>query len=316
MERPIRLGVSSCLLGNAVRYDGGHKRDGFVADLLGAFVEWVPVCPELEVGMGVPRPVLRLVRKDGEVRMLERESGRDHTRSMQRFANRRVRELRALDLCGYVLKRGSPSCGMQRVEVYGAKGTARRDGEGLYASALMRANPHLPVEDEGRLNDPLRRENFIERIFAYRRLRGLFRRRWTSGQVVAFHTAHKLQLMAHSPAAFRELGRLVASLEGVPRARFRAGYEGGFMEALAKSATRSRHATVLQHAAGRLNKRLDPLARGELAGLVHSYRRGLVPLIVPITLIRHHARRLDVETLNGQHYLEPHPGELMLRNHV
>ncbi len=315
-ERPIRLGVSSCLLGNEVRYDGGHKRDGFVTDLLGAFVEWVPVCPEVEVGMGVPRPALHLVRKGGEVRMVERESGRDHTRSMQRFAQRRVRALRALDLCGYVLKRGSPSCGMQRVEVCGAKGRARRDGEGLYASALMRANPHLPVEEEGRLSDPSRRENFIERVFAYRRLRGLFRGRWTNGHVVAFHIAHKLQLMAHSPAAYRELGRLIAALEGEPRARFRAGYEGGFMQALAKLATRGRHAAVLHHAAGQLNRRLDPLARSELADLVRGYRRGLVPLVVPVTLIRHHARRLDVETLNGQHYLEPHPRELMLRNHV
>ena len=185
---PIRLGVSSCLLGEAVRFDGGHKRDRFVTDLLGSFVEWVPVCPEVEVGMGIPRPALRLVRRGDAVHMLEIKSGLDHTRSMRRFAARRVRELRALELCGYILKKDSPSCGMARVKIYAEEGAAKREGAGLYASALMQAFPSLPVEEEGRLNDPRLRENFIARVFAYRRLRDLFRGRWTNGQVVAFHT--------------------------------------------------------------------------------------------------------------------------------
>jgi uncharacterized protein YbgA (DUF1722 family)/uncharacterized protein YbbK (DUF523 family) len=315
-EGPILLGVSSCLLGEAVRFDGGHKRDRFVADLLGEFVEWVPVCPELEAGMGVPRPPLRLVRADEGLRMVEIRSGRDHTRRMERYGVRRVRALRDLDLCGYVLKKDSPSCGMTRVKVYGGKGMPKRDGRGLYASALIEAFPNLPIEDEGRLNDPGLRENFVERVFAYRRLRQLFRGRWTNGQVVAFHTAHKLQLMAHSPDAFRALGRWVASVKRTPRSDFRARYERDFMEAFAKLASRGRNANVLQHAAGYLKKRLDPASRAELADLVHDYRRGLVPLVVPITLLRHHARRLEIDYLNGQTYLEPHPKELMLRNHV
>jgi uncharacterized protein YbgA (DUF1722 family) len=282
-EEPIRLGVSSCLLGETVRFDGGHKRDRFVTDLLGSFVEWVPVCPELEVGMGVPRPAMRLVRETEVLRLVEIQSGRDHTRNMKRYAARRVRALRDLDLCGYVLKKDSPSCGMARVKVYGEKGMPKREGRGL---------------------------------FAYRRLRQLLRGRWTNAQVVAFHTTNKLQLMAHSPDALRALGRWVASVKRTPRAGFRERYERGFMETLAKLATRGSNANVLQHAAGYLKKRLDPISRAELADLIHEYRRGLVPLVVPMTLLRHHARRHEIDYLKGQAYLEPHPKELMLRNHV
>jgi uncharacterized protein YbgA (DUF1722 family) len=227
-----------------------------------------------------------------------------------------VRELRSLELCGYILKKDSPSCGMARVKVYAEKGAAKREGAGLYASALMQAFPNLPVEEEGRLNDPGLRENFIERVFAYRRLRGLFRGRWTNGRVVAFHTAHKLQLMAHSPVAYRDLGRLVAELGATPRAEFRRRYAGGFMAGLARLATRGRNANVLQHAAGHLKKRLDANSRGELAQLIDDYREGLVPLVVPVTLLRHHVRRHDIDYLDGQVFLEPHPKELMLRNHV
>jgi uncharacterized protein YbgA (DUF1722 family)/uncharacterized protein YbbK (DUF523 family) len=315
-ERPIRLGVSSCLLGREVRFDGGHKRDRFVTDLLGAFVEWVPVCPEVEVGMGTPRPALRLVQDGDEVRMREIKSGRDHTRPMERYAARRVRGLRDLELCGYVLKKDSPSCGMTRVKIYGEKGMPRRDGRGLYASALMQAYPFLPVEDEGRLHDPRLRENFIERVFAFRRLADLFRGRWTGGQVVAFHTAHKLQLMAHSPDAYRALGRLVADQKRISRADLRRRYEEGFMTALGQLASRGRNANVLQHAAGHLKKRLDSASRTELSELIHDYRQGLVPLVVPVTLVGHHVRRLDIDYLKGQLFLEPHPKELMLRNHV
>ncbi len=299
-----------------MRYDGGHKRDRFVTDLLGRFFEWVPVCPEVEAGMGTPRPAMRLVEQAAGIRMIEIDSGRDHTRAMERFSARRVRALRGLDLCGYILKKDSPSCGMARVKVYREEGMPRRDGRGLYASLLMEAYPNLPVEEEGRLNDPKLRENFIERVFAYQRLRQLFQGRWTRGQVVAFHTVHKLQLMAHSTEAYRELGRLVARLKQTPRAAFREKYESGFMRALSQMATRGRNANVLQHAAGHIKKKLDSASRGELADLIHDYRKGLVPLVVPLTLLGHHVRRHEIEYLEGQVYLAPHPKELMLRNHV
>ena len=317
-ESSIRIGVSSCLLGNEVRFDGGHKRDRFVTDLLGDFFEWVPVCPEVEVGMGTPRPALRLVDRgnEGGVRMVEIKSQRDHTSSMEKYAAKRVRSLKALDLCGYILKKNSPSCGMTRVKIYPETGMPRPDGRGLYASALMETYPNLPIEDEGRLNDAKLRENFIERVFAYQRLRRLFRGRWTTGQVVDFHTTHKLQLMAHSTVAYRELGRQVAGVKGKPRADFREGYASGFMATLSTVASRGRNANVLQHAAGHLNKFIDSASRSELSELIHDYRKSLVPLVVPITLIRHHARCHDIQYLNGQAFLEPHPRELMLRNHV
>jgi uncharacterized protein YbbK (DUF523 family) len=231
-DRPIRLGVSSCLLGNAVRYDGGHKRDPCVTGLLGSSVEWVPVCPEVEAGMGTPRPELRLVGEGGEIRMLEVASGRDHTRAMQRYTARRVRALRDLDLCGYVLKKNSPSCGIARVKVHGEKNASSNGGRGFFASQLMDTYPNLPVEDEVRLNDAKLRENFIERVFAYRRLRDLFRGHWTNSQLIAFHAAHKHHLIAHAPKTHRELSRLVASVEKRPRTEIREQYQSGFMAAL------------------------------------------------------------------------------------
>jgi len=315
-DATLRLGVSSCLLGSEVRHDGGHRRSPFLTDVLGPLVEWVPVCPEVEVGMGIPRPTLRLVRANDETRMVETNSGVDHTRRMDRYTTRRVRALRSLELCGYVLKKNSPSCGMERVKLYAEKGGSRRTGTGLYAARLLEAYPNLPVEEEDRLDDARLRENFIERVFAYRRLRGLFAGRWTRGRVVAFHTAHELQIMAHSPTANRELGRLVASIERTPRANFRARYESGFMAALARPATPGRNANTPQQAADQLKRLLDPTSRAELSDRIHDYRAGLAPLVVPLTLLGHHARVHAVETLNGQTFLEPDPRELMLRNHV
>jgi len=312
----LRLGVSSCLLGTKVRFDGGHKRDRFLTDLLGDFVEWVPVCPEVESGMSTPRPALRLVRESGSLKMRETASGADHTKRMESYASRRVRALQQLALHGYVLKKDSPSCGMTRVKVYAEGAMPSRDGRGFFAEALIEAFPNLPVEEEGRLNDAKLRENFIERVFAYARLRELFRGRWTKGQVVAFHTAHKLQLMAHNPVAYRELGRLVASQARVERSRFRERYESDFMAALTHLASRGRNANVLQHAAGPLKEKLGSPSRRELDELIHDYRKGLVPLVVPLTLIRHHVREHETEYLEGQVFLEPHPKELMLRNHV
>jgi uncharacterized protein YbgA (DUF1722 family)/uncharacterized protein YbbK (DUF523 family) len=315
-EEPIRIGISSCLLGREVRFDGGHKRDAFLTETLGRFVEWVPVCPEVELGLGVPRPTLRLEREEDELRLVEKGTGRDLTAAMRRFAARRSRELEGQDLCGYVLKSRSPSCGMERVRTHDARGGPAPGGRGIFASMLLEAFPELPVEEEGRLHDPVLRENWVERVFAYRRLRGLLAGRFAPGRVVAFHTAHKLALMAHSPEAYRALGRLVAALRSVPSAEFRERYARGFMQALARRATRGRNANVLQHMAGHLREGLDAADRAELAGSIHDYRAGLVPLVVPVTLVRHHARRLAAAYLLGQVYLDPHPKELMLRNHV
>jgi uncharacterized protein YbgA (DUF1722 family)/uncharacterized protein YbbK (DUF523 family) len=314
---PIRLGISSCLLGAEVRYDGGHKRDTFLVGTLGRFVEWVPICPEVEVGMGTPREPIRLVRAAEAIRLLGSRSGDDWTERMERFARARVEKLVPLGLSGYVLKKDSPSCGMTRVKVFpSAPGVSERTGTGLFAAALMARCPSLPVEEDGRLLDPRLRENFVERVFAYHRLQATFARRWTVGDLVRFHTAHKLVLLAHEPTAYTALGRLVASASSAPRAEVRASYERGFMAALAKVATPGRHANVLQHMAGYFKKDLDEDSRAELQQLIDDHRRGLVPLVVPVTLVRHHVRRLGVSYLAGQVYLSPHPKELALRNHV
>jgi uncharacterized protein YbgA (DUF1722 family)/uncharacterized protein YbbK (DUF523 family) len=318
-DEPIRIGVSSCLLGAKVRFDGGHKRSDFLVDTLGSFVEFVPVCPEVEFGLGVPRETLRLVRDRNNARgtrLIANDTGIDHTDKMNSYAERRVIGLGHERLSGYVLKKNSPSCGMERVRIYGSSGVPTRNGSGLFASALMRRYPSLPVEEEGRLNDPHLRENFVERVFAYRRLRSFFSSRWTLGGLVQFHTIHKLTLMAHSPKAYGELGRFVAGAKRVARNQVSERYELAFMEALKKLATTARHTNVLHHMLGYLRPHLDRDSRDELVTLIDDYRRGLVPLIVPIALFRHYVRKFDIAYLREQVYLEPHPKELMLRNHV
>jgi uncharacterized protein YbgA (DUF1722 family)/uncharacterized protein YbbK (DUF523 family) len=316
MSSQIRIGISACLLGQEVRFDGGHKRDQFLTTVLAPHVEFVPVCPEVEMGLGTPRETLRLVRQGGGLRMITTRTGVDHTDAMNRWASKRLAVLEKEDLSGYVLKKDSPSCGMERVKTYGDGGPPARDGRGLFAAALLERMPLLPVEEEGRLSDATLRENFIERVFAYRRLRDLFASRWTTGALVRFHTAHKMSLLAHSTTAYNELGRLVAGAAQLPRAEIRRAYESLFMRTLTIPATRARHTNVLQHMAGHFKKLLDDEGRRELAETIEEYRRGMVPLVVPLTLIRHHVRRLKVPYLAGQIYLEPHPRELMLRNHV
>jgi uncharacterized protein YbgA (DUF1722 family)/uncharacterized protein YbbK (DUF523 family) len=315
-DAPIRLGISSCLLGEEVRFDGGHKRDSFLTDTFGQWVEWVRVCPEVEIGLGIPRPTMRLERHGTAVRLLTPKTGADHTEVMSRYASRRSDELVREDLSGYVLKKDSPSCGMERVKVYDRHGAPARTGVGLFAVALKARLPLLPIEEEGRLSDPRLRENFVERVFAYRRLRAFFAGRWSTGGLVRFHTAHKLLLLSHSTVAYEALGRLVAGAKTMSRMSLRDQYERAFMDALCAIATTRRHANVLQHMLGYFRRLLDQASREELAGCIDEYRRGLLPLVVPITLIRHHVRANGVSYLAGQIYLEPHPKELMLRNHV
>jgi uncharacterized protein YbgA (DUF1722 family) len=235
---------------------------------------------------------------------------------MNSYAEQRVIALGCEKLSGYVLKKDSPTCGMERVRVYGPSGMPTRDGVGLFAAALLRRYPSLPVEEEGRLNDPHLRENFVERVFVYRRLRSFFSSPWTLGGFVQLHTVHKLVLMAHSPKAYSELGRFVANVKRLARDKVPEYYEFALMAALKKLATTVRHTNVLQHMLGYLRQHLDATARDELVTLIDDYRRGLVPLVVPITLFRHYVRKFDVAYLQGQVYLEPHPKELMLRNHV
>jgi len=315
----IRIGISDCLLGSRVRFDGQHKRDPFLADELAPLVEWVPVCPEVEVGMGVPREPVRLVagRPGDGPRMLGLSSQADWTSRMNRFSAARVRALAQEDLSGFVLKSKSPSCGMARVKVYPdaeARSPAPAPGVGLFAAALAAAFPNLPTEEEGRLHDARLRENFVERVFAYARLRALWKDRWTLGRLVDFHAAHKMALLAHSTDGYRALGRLVARGKSLARAELRERYEQGFMATLARLATPGRHANVLMHLAGHLKNQLDAADKQELLGLIEEQRHGRLPLIVPLTLLAHHARRYRATYLLGQTYLSPRIEELRLRN--
>lgn len=313
---PIRLGVSACLLGERVRFDGGHKRDDFLADLLGRFVKWVPVCPELESGMGAPREALRLTLRHTALRLVATKTGQDHTAAMRQYTAKRLDELTGERLCGFVLKKDSPTCGLERVRVYNPSGVPTRSGRGLFAAALTERFPLLPLEEEGRLNDPRLRENFVERVFAYDRLTRLFDGRWTAGDLVRFHTAHKMTLLAHVPDAYRRLGQLVARAKSLRRPAVERDYATMFMETLQVIATRRRQVNVLQHMVGHLKNALDGPSRHELLAVIDGYVAGHVPLVVPITLLRHHVWRCGVAYLAGQVYLDPHPAELMLRNHV
>jgi uncharacterized protein YbgA (DUF1722 family)/uncharacterized protein YbbK (DUF523 family) len=299
--------VSACLLGERVRYDGGHKRDPFLTDVLGRHVEWVAVCPEVECGMETPREPIHLVERDGHVRLVGVGSGADHTSRMAAFAEARVQQLSGEDLSGYVFKQQSPSCGIAGVPVSLANGGSSASGAGLFASALMARHPDLPVEEEGRLRDRRLRDHFIERVLAYHQLRQLFGARWTAGQLVRFHTAHKLTLMAHSPAAYRRLGRLVAAARSTTRAHLQARYSAGFMAAVSRPATQARHVDVLQHAAGYFERVLDAGSRAELLQAVDDYRAGRVPLEAPVAQIRELARKHDVRYLAAQIYFEPDP---------
>lgn len=315
-DAPVSIGISSCLLGEEVRFDGGHKRNDFLTSTLGNFVQWVPVCPEVEVGLPTPRDSLRLERAGPQLRMVAPRSGVDITEDMQEFSRARAAQLEKADLCGYVFKRGSPSCGLYRVRIYEESGMPQPTGRGLFAQAVTTAWPFLPVEEEGRLSDPGLRESFVERVFAFRRLKDLFGSRWGPKDLVTFHTAHKLQLLSHSPQRYRELGRLVAKAGTSDRDELRADYTSGFMTTLGATATRARHTNVLEHALGHFKKVLDARARVLLVDAIGDYRAELVPLVVLVTLIGHYVRLYEIDYLAGQTYLEPHPKELMLRNHI
>jgi uncharacterized protein YbgA (DUF1722 family) len=250
------------------------------------------------------------------VAMVIHSTGEDVSSRLRAYAAAKTDALTRERLSGFVLKKDSPSCGVERVKVFGPSGAVERAGRGLFAEALLACLPNLPVEEEGRLSDPRLRENFVERVFAYQRVRQLFDSPWTLSDLVKFHTAHKLTLMAHSQSAYRVLGQLVAGAKRRSRPAVQREYESAFMRALTVVATPGRHANVLLHMLGYFKRSLDADARSEVLALIEEHRRGQVPLIVPLTLMKHHVRRLGVEYLAGQAYLDPHPRELSLRNHV
>jgi uncharacterized protein YbgA (DUF1722 family)/uncharacterized protein YbbK (DUF523 family) len=311
-----KLGISACLLGQRVRFDGGHKRDSFLTEVFGKCVEWVPVCPELEVGMGMPRESVRLVGSLMNPKMIAPKSGRDWTLAMKRLAAERARELAQLDLSGYVFKKDSPSCGLERVRVYDSDNMPVRKGRGLFAARVTERLPLMPVEEEGRLNDLALRENFIERVFAYRRWQDAAAAPKSIRGLIDFHTRHKFLCLAHSDVHYRRLGRIVAAAKQKPVSDAYDEYGRIFMDGLAIHATAKKHANVLDHMMGYFTQELSTEERKELVELIRDFRHQLVPLIVPVTLIRHYVTKYSASYLLNQVYLDPSPKELMLRNHV
>ena len=309
----VRLGVSACLLGAKVRFDGGHKRNRFLIEGLGSHFEFVPFCPEVAIGMGTPRPSIRLVGDVEAPRALgSRDDGLDVTDALQAYSANRARRLEGLS--GFIFKKDSPSCGMARVKVYSDKGMPQRDGVGIFARAVQQANPLLPVEEEGRLNDSTLRENFVSRVFVYARWQALCQQGVSKKGLLDFHTRHKLLLMAHSPLAYRELGRLLAQLDNATLDGLADRYIERVMQVLKAPASRKRHVNVLQHVMGYLRKHVDATNRADLVDVIDDYRRGMVPLVVPVTLLQHHFRSNPHPWISRQVYMNPHPRELMLRN--
>jgi uncharacterized protein YbgA (DUF1722 family)/uncharacterized protein YbbK (DUF523 family) len=317
MTERVKILVSACLLGEKVRYDGGHKRDLFLNETLGPFVEWVRVCPEADCGLPVPREAMRLVGDPVHPRLVTNRTGIDHTERMERWAAARLEELSRLDLCGYICKKDSPSSGMERVKVYGAgDGIPARTGAGVFTRMFMERFPRIPVEEEGRLTDPVLREMFVERVFCLRRFRDLLARPLSRGALVDFHTDHKLLLLSHDRGHYEEMGRLVAGSKILPIGTLYRKYEEIFMAALAHKATPKKCADVLMHMIGHFKNMLSSDEKQELLDIIDQYRRRLVPLVVPVTLVRHSVRKYGVAYLARQVFLNPHSVELMLRNHV
>jgi uncharacterized protein YbgA (DUF1722 family)/uncharacterized protein YbbK (DUF523 family) len=312
----IRLGISSCLLGEKVRYDGQHKYDRFLAEILGPFVEYVSVCPEVESGLPVPREAMRLVGDLENPRLLTTNTGIDHTERMLSFSGKRVKELEQENLCGFIFKSRSPSSGMERVKIYSEKGgAAQKKGVGLFAGTFMKHYPLLPVEEDGRLNDPLLRENFIERIFIVQRWQQMQGKGPQTGDLVRFHTRHKLLIMAHSPEHYRVMGKLVADAAHSPFDEIKNRYLHLLMEGTARIATRRKHQNVLHHILGYFKKDITAAEKAELLEIIQAFRDEHYPLIVPITLVNHYVRKYNKPYLAEQFYLNPHPMELNLRNH-
>jgi len=315
MTDSIIIGVSSCLLGEHVRYDSGHKHDRYITDTLGEYFRFLPVCPEVGCGLPTPRESMRLEGDPANPRLITGKSRIDHTDRMLEFCRTKVKELEAADLCGFIFKKDSPSSGLFRVKVYN-NGAAAKSGSGVFAAAVARHFPLLPMEEEGRLNDPHLRENFIERVFSYRRWKDFLASTPTLGRLVEFHTAHKLLMMAHSPEAYRNMGALVAHGKEMPLHELFSRYEELFMKGLALHASAKKNTNVLQHMMGYFKKQLSPGEKAELLEVIDQYHEGLVPLLVPLTLLKHYVRKYEEQYLHGQVYLSPHPAQLMLRNHV
>jgi len=315
MEK-IKIGISSCLLGEKVRYDGGHQHDRYLTDTLGTYFEWAPVCPEVEYGLPVPREAMRLVGDPDAPRLLTIRTGLDHTNGMLRWAEKKMKKLEKYNLCGFIFKSRSPSSGIGGVKIYTKNGMPSNKGRGIFGNAFMKRFPLIPAIDNERLHDPQLRENFIESVFVYKRWQESLKKGGAVRDLITFHTRHKLLILAHSQKHFRELGRMVARINQQRPEEFRLQYITLMMEGLRLLATPKKNTNVLLHIAGYFKKNLSSDEKKELLEIIGNYHEGFVPLIAPVILIMHYVRKFDEPYLKTQYYLNPHPIELMLRNHA
>ena len=311
----VKIGVSACLLGRKVRFDGGHKRDRFITEALADYFEFVAYCPEVAIGMGTPRQPIRLVGDSQHPQAVGVKTPElNVTGALQAYGTRVASDMD--DLCGFILKKDSPSCGMERVKVYNDKGMPERSATGLFAGELMKAHPLLPVEDEGRLNDAMLRDNFITRVYVYARWKALLAAGLSKAALIDFHARHKFLIMAHSPLMYRRLGQMLSDLTRSSLDEIAGDYIAALMQTLSKPATRKRHSNVLQHLLGYLKHTLDSVHRSDLSETIEAYRRGEFPLVVPVRLLQHHFNSHPHRYIEKQVYLNPHPQALLLRNRL
>ncbi len=313
--KKLGVGISSCLLGHAVRFNGGHKQSNYVTDTLQQYFDFVPVCPEVAIGLGIPRAPIRLIGSAAKPRAVgTKDPTLDVTEALAAYGAEMARRLQHLS--GYIFKRASPSCGMERVKVYDCNGVPSASGTGIYAKAIMEALPTLPVEEEGRLMDAGLRENFVERVYVYHRWQQMMASGISAKKLIQFHTAHKFIILSRGQGKGIVLGRLAARAGSEDIERLARQYIHELMQVLKQRATRKRHTNVLQHLMGYLKRHLDTDEKAELQTVIEAYRQGQIPLIVPVTMLRYCLRRFPNDYLGLQQYMAPYPDALSLRNAV
>ncbi len=312
----MKVGISACVLGERVRFDSGHKRNAFVCNELSQFVEFVPICPEVGIGLPVPRPTIRLVEFDDQsIHLLDGKNPNiDHSQAMQAFSTAKIRQLEDKKLCGYIVCAKSPTCGMERVKVYPKSGNrAEKKGQGLFTATLMQQMPWLPVEEDGRLHCPELKENFVFRLFALQDFYDSVGENYKPCDFIDFHSRYKLMLMAHNPSQYKALGQLVAQIAEYDLEQFYLIYRTRFMQAISHCATRKNNTNVLMHLQGYFKAFLNRQQKAELSMLIKAYHRGHMPLLAPLTLINHYLDQYPNPYLTQQSFLKPYPDCLKLR---
>jgi uncharacterized protein YbgA (DUF1722 family)/uncharacterized protein YbbK (DUF523 family) len=308
----IKVGISSCLLGDKVRYDGGHKQSRYCQNVLDKYFDFQKFCPEMAIGLGTPRKTIRLIKDEERIRLVASDESFDVTDEMEKYAQETSATLSHLS--GYILCAKSPTCGMERVTLYQAgTNNGSKDGVGMFAAQIMKDHPLLPVEEEGRLNDTLLRDNFVTRVFAYHQWQCLVENGLTMANMISFHAQHKYLLMAHNPALYYKLGPMLGGSNDKTVQEIADEYIVLFMDVLATLPTRKSHSNTLAHLQGYFKRHLNSDQRVDLASNIDKYRQGLLPLMAPLTLINHYLVLYPDPYLVQQVYLHPHPDELKLR---